>query len=198
MFNFSPSWSGIDMHVCTYKKLCIITTCNVLIPHSFSILLFLAQQCLLFLRFRSPLSWSFFLSTLMLCVGMGVCVCIRFRKSLGFLNLDLPCYFLCFLSHLVSLLWHWPLGFLVVTFTSVENSSSGQLCIEFYRTVQGVLLSQIRMYFRCFFLKKVFISMTSGLLACRDKRCKSRCKFWTRPKKEFFRWRGACRQKSCL
>lgn len=74
MFNFSPSWSGIDMHVCTYKKLCIITTCNVLIPHSFSILLFLAQQCLLFLRFRSPLSWSFFLSTLMLCVGMGVCV----------------------------------------------------------------------------------------------------------------------------
>lgn len=164
MFNFSPSWSGIDMHVCTYKKLCIITTCNVLIPHSFSILLFLAQQCLLFLRFRSPLSWSF--------------LCIRFRKSLGFLNLDLHCYFfLCFLSHLVSLLWHWPLGFLVVTFTSVENSSSGQLCIEFYRTVQGVLLSQIRMYFRCFFLKKVFISITSGLVACRDKRCKSRYKF---------------------
>lgn len=70
---------GIDMHVCTYKKLCIITSCNVLIPHSFSILLFLAQQCLLFLRFRSPLSWSF--------------LCIRFRKSLGFLNLDHHCYF---------------------------------------------------------------------------------------------------------
>lgn len=75
MFNFSPSWSGIDMHVCTYKKLCIITTCNVLIPHSFSILLFLAQQCLLFLRFRSPLSWSFFfVHTDALC-GYG-CVCV--------------------------------------------------------------------------------------------------------------------------
>lgn len=150
-------------------------TCAVLIPQSVSILLLLAQQCLLFLRFRLPLSWSFFCPH-WCSVWVWVCVCMRFRKSLGFLNLDLPCYFLCFLSHLVSLLWHWPLGFLVVTFTSVENSSSGQLCIEFYRTVRGVL-SQIRMYFRCFFLKKVFISITSRLFACKDKRCKSSCTF---------------------